>query len=79
MVVIGGGVKCWGRNDDGQLGIGGFTTQTRPVDVNLGPGVYVCCLRGICAVHLHLHVLALNNFGGKSGMKFSSASGQWIT
>jgi alpha-tubulin suppressor-like RCC1 family protein len=31
----GGQVRCWGRNGDGRLGIGDFTTQTRPASVSL--------------------------------------------
>ncbi len=32
-IVEGGGVKCWGYNRNGQLGIGSDTQQTSPVDV----------------------------------------------
>ena len=32
-LVANGGVKCWGRNDNGQLGIGSFSDQPWPVDV----------------------------------------------
>ncbi len=32
-IVAGGGVKCWGNNDYGKLGIGSTTQQTSPVTV----------------------------------------------
>ncbi len=33
-IVNGGGVKCWGSNINGQLGIGSKTDATRPADVS---------------------------------------------
>ncbi len=41
-LVTGGGIKCWGFNGQGQLGIGSTETQLRPVDVELGSGACVC-------------------------------------
>ena len=35
-IVTGGGVKCWGYNDFGQLGIGSSSTQYSPQNVGLG-------------------------------------------
>ena len=32
-IVTGGGIKCWGRNGYGQLGIGSTTDQRSPVIV----------------------------------------------
>ncbi len=33
VLVADSGVKCWGSNDNGQLGIGSTTQQNSPVDV----------------------------------------------
>ncbi len=38
-IVSGGGVKCWGYNGYGQLGIGGSSDRYSPADVNLGSGI----------------------------------------
>jgi alpha-tubulin suppressor-like RCC1 family protein len=32
-ILTGGGVKCWGANYYGQLGIGSYTRRSRPADV----------------------------------------------
>ena len=37
-LVAGGGVQCWGRNFQGQLGDGSFTNSTAPVAVSGGAG-----------------------------------------
>jgi alpha-tubulin suppressor-like RCC1 family protein len=39
VIVTGGGVKCWGKNENGQLGIGDTVQKISPVDVSLG-GVF---------------------------------------
>ena len=39
VIVTSGGVKCWGYNGYGQLGIGSTSNQYSPVDVSLGSGI----------------------------------------
>ncbi len=34
-IAIGGGVKCWGYNEQGQLGIGSYEDQNWPADVRM--------------------------------------------
>ncbi len=52
-IVAGGGVKCWGYNDYGQLGIGSTLQQTSPVSVlGAGDGVRGRGRRGLRVVLL---------------------------
>jgi alpha-tubulin suppressor-like RCC1 family protein len=47
-LITGGGLKCWGDNGRGQLGIGSTTRfqQTTPLEVSLGSGAsHVCNLK----------------------------------
>jgi hypothetical protein len=37
-IVTGGGVKCWGNNDYGQLGTGTKTTEKQPTDAAVVAG-----------------------------------------
>jgi hypothetical protein len=56
-IVAGGALKCWGRNDSGQLGIGSLADNTTPVDV---PGL----ASGVSAVSLGTdHSCAIGSFG----------------
>ena len=64
-IVTGGGVKCWGFNGYGQLGIGDTSDRNSPIDVGLGSGMTsesMCLLECEYAreqehtrVHVHAH------------------------
>lgn len=57
-LTTGGGVKCWGRNDYGQIGDGSRLTRTLPVDVS---GL----ISGVVAVRAgNAHTCALTDEGG---------------
>ncbi len=56
--IAGGGLKCWGRNHQGQLGNGGFSNSTVPIDVS---GL----ASGVAAVSVGFgHVCAVTTLGG---------------
>ncbi len=42
--MTGGGIKCWGKNNFGQLGIENTTNQNSPVYIGFGSGVHECSL-----------------------------------
>lgn len=64
--VAGGGVKCWGKNDNGQLGDGSTVLRLRPVDVvGLTSGAVGVTAGGIMEDILEVsHTCALTLAGG---------------
>lgn len=56
-VAFGGGVRCWGRNNVGQLGDGSTTTRNQPVAVQGLAGLNII---GLAAGHSHTCAVASN-------------------
>jgi alpha-tubulin suppressor-like RCC1 family protein len=66
-VTSGGGIKCWGSNDEGQLGDGGTTTRYTPVAVRgLASGVVALAAGGTTLSYSpsSAHTCAVTSGGG---------------
>ena len=70
-VTTGGGLKCWGRNGEGQVGDGTKDNRKTPVDVNSGVAAVATGERHTCAVMDAVHGGAVEcwglNFDGQLG------------
>ena len=70
MLLINGGVICWGKNTVGQLGTGSEIIVLKPTAVNLSLGlfdhasviVFICIVFRPNMIRRRLHSLRISNY-----------------